>query len=1178
MDSAFSELLEFLRLAKYHGPDREESIGPLAGSFNGRLCYKAKGPVRECYEKIAPLIHEHLKHHALIIGNSDFLRFEIYMIGISPRTSRPKIMFACPKKKPRVKALELLRKSKILLSAPGFEAGEWKFPPDIRNPELLSGEKDAKNMKETSSISATRVSVVDSNTGAEVAKCTIGAVIQLPGSENYSYFTAKHPYKDTSNADSESETSQNDSEDDDDYDDEECDFGDELPENLYEFGGNLLQNEITDADELHFNTMSAASRTASIESSFVHYESGDDSLSNGDKPQSTQYQCSHADDMNEHGAEISSDSNVSRESRQDISSITLKFSKSDIILSSADLDYALINAGPLRTITNSISGHDVVQTEAGNIVIRPEMASGPLTEDVPVIAVTASNGVIPGVLSATSSYIKFPGTLGLQQAYVVTFEGPLERGDSGSCVFGPQYDVVYGHIVAGSTSSQVAYVIPARKTFHDLALAAIPAAVEVAGVYPELAAPSKEVSEENGSNSSSDKSAQLLNCSRCLKTTLTVNSNLREVGHSFSHCHHLDPLKSRHMDVDVVPKSLTRHQSRRTYAAVVKGSASQQPMGERISTTEESIHAIAPNVRLKGSDMTSSDGVIINTLRSFRKPIFWIDPHEAHPWVNWRSIDAKPQRDTSKQAILGVSWQDNIASASMAADSKIGRRSFATPFSYASLSTSPREIRLLKLTSADPSRPLEVELEENVPLWEAANQYTALSYRRHDKGSRRKIYINGKSHQVSECLIEALLETHSIMDKTSNRGSYLWVEELCVNQGDAEEVSHQNFMARDIYRLASRKLDCLVAKETCSEITHRSLSHLPQPQANLPRLPSDWLINAHSPQRSRGFIISDYYPSIAVPMVAKPFSFDLNSRLVYGPAGSTSDSGHNNSLRSLHLDSEDADDRCWNSLSYLGSSFSFSDEFQYSAPEISQQEIIHTPQRIPQQFPSLLETQSSLGHFPTSTNPWRTGILMPEQREHTTYIRKITAFKFCAKCNISFSVLKDYCRHLSEQPEESVDMTLNSNASPIESSRWTSFPLVDSSIGHGNNFLFYVPPTPSLCITSPIVFTSLNYFPGLHFSEHFYNSLPFSFQDSELRRIRDLVHASLGSGRNINQSQHSLGVSGWLLSKNHQFSSIGIQHRCPGTPLPWEFTWEIKTYVRIDNCLRHLSIRKFITR
>ena len=78
--------------------------------------------------------------------------------------------------------------------------------------------------------------------------------------------------------------------------------------------------------------------------------------------------------------------------------------------------------------------------------------------------------------------------------------------------------------------------------------------------------------------------------------------------------------------------------------------------------------------------------------------------------------------------------------------------------------------------------------------------YTALSYCWGSPDDTRTVVVNGTNIQVTRNLYDAL-ERLSIM-----RVSRLWVDALCINQGDTQERGHQVQLMKSIYSKATEVL------------------------------------------------------------------------------------------------------------------------------------------------------------------------------------------------------------------------------------------------------------------------------------------------------------------------------------------------------------------------------------
>ena len=88
-----------------------------------------------------------------------------------------------------------------------------------------------------------------------------------------------------------------------------------------------------------------------------------------------------------------------------------------------------------------------------------------------------------------------------------------------------------------------------------------------------------------------------------------------------------------------------------------------------------------------------------------------------------------------------------------------------------------------------------------------APEYEALSYTwgsQHDGSA--KINLNGHLTSVTMNLFEALKQLRLDQVKNGKSKRKLWIDAICINQGDDAEKSRQILLMRDIYANASRVL------------------------------------------------------------------------------------------------------------------------------------------------------------------------------------------------------------------------------------------------------------------------------------------------------------------------------------------------------------------------------------
>ncbi|KAK1777742.1 hypothetical protein QBC45DRAFT_434002 [Copromyces sp. CBS 386.78] len=81
---------------------------------------------------------------------------------------------------------------------------------------------------------------------------------------------------------------------------------------------------------------------------------------------------------------------------------------------------------------------------------------------------TSCGGSVNGILWGYPSFICIERTRSFQRVWPLSHGSPLQPGDSGSCVFDATTKAFYGHIVAGSTTSRIAYVVSAQEVFNDI--------------------------------------------------------------------------------------------------------------------------------------------------------------------------------------------------------------------------------------------------------------------------------------------------------------------------------------------------------------------------------------------------------------------------------------------------------------------------------------------------------------------------------------------------------------------------------------------------------------------------------------------------------------------------------------------------------------------------------------
>ncbi|KAM0353059.1 hypothetical protein ACHAPU_001947 [Fusarium lateritium] len=140
---------------------------------------------------------------------------------------------------------------------------------------------------------------------------------------------------------------------------------------------------------------------------------------------------------------------------------------------------------------------------------------------------------------------------------------------------------------------------------------------------------------------------------------------------------------------------------------------------------------------------------------------------------------------------------------------------FLSKVPYHDLDNTGREIRLLKVLPDSGSGFVECELLPGVKLVNAWKKYRALSYCAGDARNTKPILVNGARCNVFANLHHALtVVRHHWKPRDHQQELLLWVDQICINQANLAERSHQVGFMRDIYRYAKQTFICLSTTRT----------------------------------------------------------------------------------------------------------------------------------------------------------------------------------------------------------------------------------------------------------------------------------------------------------------------------------------------------------------------------
>ncbi|KAH7410062.1 heterokaryon incompatibility protein-domain-containing protein [Phaeosphaeria sp. MPI-PUGE-AT-0046c] len=128
---------------------------------------------------------------------------------------------------------------------------------------------------------------------------------------------------------------------------------------------------------------------------------------------------------------------------------------------------------------------------------------------------------------------------------------------------------------------------------------------------------------------------------------------------------------------------------------------------------------------------------------------------------------------------------------------------------YKPLERSSQTIRLLAVTK-DESGQFQCTLKDSVPLVEADGVYTAISYCAGDPNKTRSILVNGLHFNAFANLSHAIEEVYKYRaQKYGDVEALLWIDQICIDQSNPTERSHQVGLMYKIYSSAREVTVCL---------------------------------------------------------------------------------------------------------------------------------------------------------------------------------------------------------------------------------------------------------------------------------------------------------------------------------------------------------------------------------
>lgn len=455
------------RRQKTHYPSScfGQSIGILS---SGEECWEIAGDLREkYYTEVHPKLCERLFATFGTASISDWITLAVYMVGRNRSNARPTVMICSADEKNCKSAKKEIKKSGILDQNARFKVVCAAEDPGMRNMEQLAADENDNNKKQPSPLMYSTHVLIEKSAPIQslgmriwvdhvsTLRPSTAFVCQIKGhtflrTVYHAFCTPNSQPKSTEKAavylypDSDSDS------------DTDSDSG-------FEQGPGS-----EDSSEFNASITSIGSRSPGTTS---------DNDSRSDSPTPS---------MASETSTFSSLPQVCDKDVPDLPVISSGWEPSDIpypILSkdtdvqpprsslvvlgklafwSVDKDWALIeisNKEQKLSFTNSMAGSN----------LKPiSMAS--LRNDVEVIAHTAFGNSLRGTLSAIPLCSRLPNSTSFQDLYRVTFSGNLENGDCGSPVRHLNTGELYGHVIAGSRATRMAYIMTASAVERDFCM------------------------------------------------------------------------------------------------------------------------------------------------------------------------------------------------------------------------------------------------------------------------------------------------------------------------------------------------------------------------------------------------------------------------------------------------------------------------------------------------------------------------------------------------------------------------------------------------------------------------------------------------------------------------------------------------------------------------------------
>jgi len=443
--------------------------GPLKTNKGRLLVFEARGPAREKFTNdISDAILKHLRDSSDQLQDSaTYVGLSLFMMGKSPERTEPVVMFVSDDKNARMEALQLVKDSGIMDDFPGFGLSQMSLRAEFENLRPLGshatqtssmGARGASQTTDTSFYAPDRlidvfgnldrvkpileVAVNGASAGTDASRrfATPGGIVIFRN--EFLVHTVSHFLKPSATPPSlagERDGRFSELEESDD----ECEI----------IG--LGDSEDEDDD------MAEITSRGSVTPSVSDFDSDPD------------YDIASGSERSDRHSEASF---------EDREVQTSYYPRPDMTLLGGSLSERFVTGikEPLPMIGSVVETSEYLDSSFIRLDTRPQpfpCSVIPLksyhnyVETAPsdaAVYTRTRRGVICGQLSGTPFFVRLPGTKDFQEVHTVKLDAPLTPGDCGCWIKNSATGKLYGHVVAGSTTSGLALVMPAARVFAQL--------------------------------------------------------------------------------------------------------------------------------------------------------------------------------------------------------------------------------------------------------------------------------------------------------------------------------------------------------------------------------------------------------------------------------------------------------------------------------------------------------------------------------------------------------------------------------------------------------------------------------------------------------------------------------------------------------------------------------------